>query len=78
MANNSKSHAQQLARHYFALLAEKADVHWDSDTHAEIDTMIEYIIDAALVEIQPRLSAIENAIAGLTEQLDHPDWRDRR
>jgi hypothetical protein len=45
--NKNALKAAHLLKHYMKMLAQKSGTHWDSDNDAEIDELIEAILDAA-------------------------------
>jgi len=47
---NKKRKALKLMQYYFRLIAKEAGVNWDRDNDAEIEAMLDYIIDAAVGE----------------------------
>ena len=49
--NEKRQEAKRIAQNYFALLARAAGVGWESDNAAEIDYLVDAIIDAAKDEI---------------------------
>jgi hypothetical protein len=46
--------AKQLLQHYFRLLAEKADLRWDSDNDNEVGDIVDLIIEAAREGMQEK------------------------
>jgi len=47
---DKKREALKLMQYYFRLIAKKAGVNWNRDNDAEIEAMLDYIIDAAVKE----------------------------
>lgn len=45
-----KHEAVKLATYYFRLIAREAGINWDSDNNAEIEALVDFIIDAAVKE----------------------------
>lgn len=50
----NRERAKELAQHYFQLFADELGLPWDSDNHAEIEEMIDSIIDAAIEVMMAR------------------------
>jgi hypothetical protein len=45
---DKKNEAKKLLKHYFRLAVKAAGGKWDYDNDAEIDTLVDYLIDAAV------------------------------
>lgn len=48
----NREQAKVLMKHYFGLLAEKAGLRVDSDNEAELDDLVDCLIDAAKEELE--------------------------
>jgi hypothetical protein len=46
--------AKELLRHYFRLIAQRAEIHWDSDNDAEVEDIVDFIIGAAVERSEMR------------------------
>ena len=49
---DNRSEAKRLLKHYFRLIATNAGVPWDSDNDAEVEGIVECIIDAAREKLE--------------------------
>lgn len=47
---NAKREARKLMIYYFRLIAREAGANWDRDNDAEVEAMLDFIIDAAVKE----------------------------
>lgn len=63
----ARAKATQLLTHYLATVWQRAGLRWDSDNQAEVTEIVDLIFDA-----------IDDSASHVQEQLDSPDWRDRR
>lgn len=63
----AEARATQLLTHYFSLIAQRAGVRWNSDNDIEVGEIVSLIFDE-----------IRSAESRVQDQLDVPDWRDRR
>lgn len=54
---SNREEAKRYFTYYFRLIAEKADVNWDSDNDAEIEKAVDLIIDANKQEERTRYIA---------------------
>jgi hypothetical protein len=52
--------AKRLLVHYFRTVFEAAGLRWDSDNQAEIETAVEYLIDAAAQSALDRIKGVED------------------
>ena len=51
--------AKHLLVHYFRLIAQRADIRWDGDNDAEIEDVVDLIIEAAAERAQTMPKIVE-------------------
>lgn len=49
---DNRSEAKRLLKHYFRLIATNAGAPWDSDNDAEVEGIVDCIIDAAREKLE--------------------------
>jgi hypothetical protein len=50
--NQARNRAVKLMQHYFTLCAKQSGVRWDSDNLAEIESIVDDLIDAAVEKMK--------------------------
>jgi hypothetical protein len=77
-----RDRAKQLLVHYFQVAFAAAGKRWDNDYTVELEECVDALLDAAANDAAERVAqhalTVGESIAHVQEQIDTPDWRDRR
>jgi hypothetical protein len=55
--NQARNRAVKLMQHYFTLCAKQSGVNWDSDNLAEIESIVDDLIEAAVEQMRDERDA---------------------
>jgi GTPase involved in cell partitioning and DNA repair len=67
---DNKERAVRLMSHYFETVWKKAGIRWDADNFVEMETLVEFLIDAAKDETRERVKELESRVKELEEYKD--------
>ena len=49
--DHHRDYAKRLMRHYFSYVWQRADCQWDYDNTAEVEALVDHIIEAAVAKL---------------------------
>lgn len=49
---DKRTYAKRYLTHYFRLLAKASGIQWDSDNEAEVECIVDFIIDTTKAELR--------------------------